>query len=175
MFSLIPVPWSQAFQHFNAAVQQDRGCVSMSLVFFIRCHINTSPISVIPSILVEMCTVLVLSSTLQCHTSPLVLTDEFMMQPRKTHEIKSSMADNLSELNYLKFYEQNGKYSLKKSHAYHYQVMGCMGLTGSKWRTFMSPVSRNFTVKEFILMQTFSLTCLANLIDFISLSTCTHL
>ena len=39
----------------------------------------------------------------------------------------------------------------------------------------MSPVSRNFTVKEFILMQTFSLTCLTNLIYFISLSTCTHL
>ena len=51
-------------------------------------------------------------------------------------EIKSSMTDNLSELNYLKFHEQNGKYSLKKSHAYHYQVMGCMGLTGSKWEDF---------------------------------------
>ena len=34
-------------------------------------------------------------------------------------EIKSSMA----ELNYPKLHEQNGKYSLKKSHAYHYQVM----------------------------------------------------
>ena len=72
MFILISVPWSQAFQHFSAAVQQDRGCVSMSLVFFICCHIicNTSPLPVIPSILVEMCTVLALSSTLQCHTSP---------------------------------------------------------------------------------------------------------
>ena len=35
----------------------------------------------------------------------------------------------------------------------------------------MSPVSRNFTVKEFILMQTFSLTCLTNLIIFIYFKT----
>ena len=39
----------------------------------------------------------------------------------------------------------------------------------------MSPASRNFTVKEFILMQTFFITCLTNLTYFISLSTCTHL
>ena len=46
---------------------------------------------------------------------------------------------------------------------------------GANGKTFMSPVSRNFTVKEFILMQNVSLTCLTNLIYFISLSTCTHL
>ena len=59
-------------------------------------------------------------------------------------EIKSSMADNLSELNYLKLHEQNGKYSLKKSHAYYYQVMGCMGLTGSKWEDFYVSCKQEF-------------------------------
>jgi len=51
-------------------------------------------------------------------------------------EIKCSMAEDLSKLNYLKFNERNGTYSVRKSHAYYYQMMGCIGLTGSKWEDF---------------------------------------
>ena len=51
-------------------------------------------------------------------------------------EIKCSIAEDLSKLKYLKFNERNGTYSLRKSNAYYYQMMGCMGLTGSKWEDF---------------------------------------
>ena len=74
-------------------------------------------------------------------------------------EIKCSMTEDLSKLNYLKFNERNGTYSVRKSHAYYYQMMGCMGLTGSKWKTFLSSVSRSFTVKEYILTQNCFQTC----------------
>jgi len=51
-------------------------------------------------------------------------------------EIKCSMAEHLSNLKYLKCNERTGKYSLKKNHQYYYQVMGCLGLTGSCWSDF---------------------------------------
>ena len=43
-------------------------------------------------------------------------------------ELKCTMHGQLSELNYLKLNEEEGKYYLKKNHAYYYQVMGCLGL-----------------------------------------------
>ena len=46
-------------------------------------------------------------------------------------EIKCSMSDYLSYLKYLKVNERSGTYSLRKTHAYYYQAMGCIGLTGS--------------------------------------------
>lgn len=51
-------------------------------------------------------------------------------------EIKCSPSDYLSDLNYLKHNGKTGAYSLKKTHAYYYQIMGCVGLTGSAWEDF---------------------------------------
>ena len=48
-------------------------------------------------------------------------------------EIKCSPSDYLSDLNYLKHNGRTGTYSLQKTHAYYYQIMGCVGLTGSAW------------------------------------------
>lgn len=51
-------------------------------------------------------------------------------------EIKCSPAERLHNLQYLKLNEMSGKYQLKKVHAYYFQVMGCLGLTGSSWGDF---------------------------------------
>ena len=48
-------------------------------------------------------------------------------------ELKCTMHEQLSELNYLKLNEAEGKYYLKKNHAHYYQVMGCLGLSGCEW------------------------------------------
>ena len=51
-------------------------------------------------------------------------------------EIKCPQAENLSDLKYLHHNSRSGANSLKKTHAYYYQVMGCTGLTGSAWEDF---------------------------------------
>ena len=51
-------------------------------------------------------------------------------------ELKCTMHEQLSELNYLKLNEEEGKYYLKKNHAHYYQVMGCLGLSGCEWEDF---------------------------------------
>ena len=51
-------------------------------------------------------------------------------------EIKCSQADYLSDLKYLKHNARSGAYSLRKTHAYYQQAMGCIGLTGSTWEDF---------------------------------------
>lgn len=51
-------------------------------------------------------------------------------------EIKCTPSDCLSDLNYLKHNSRTGTYSLKKTHAYYFQTMGCIGLTGSAWEDF---------------------------------------
>lgn len=48
-------------------------------------------------------------------------------------EIKCSPSDYLSDLNYFKHNGRTGAYSLKETHSYYYQTMGCIGLTGSAW------------------------------------------
>ena len=57
-------------------------------------------------------------------------------EPWALLEIKCSPSDYLSDLNYLKHNGRTGAYSLKKTHAYYYQIMGCVGLTGSAWEDF---------------------------------------
>lgn len=51
-------------------------------------------------------------------------------------EIKCSPSDYLFDLNYLKHDGRTAACSLKKTHAYYYQTMGCIGLTGSAWEDF---------------------------------------
>ena len=82
---------------------------------------------------------LVLLSILPYRTLVVVLTEEFMTplkMPWGLLEIKCSPSDYLSDLNYLKHNGRTGAYSLKKTHAYYYQIMGCVGLTGSAWEDF---------------------------------------
>lgn len=62
--------------------------------------------------------------------------DDTEQHPWGLIEIKCSPASHLDNLQYLKFNERNGSYSLKKTHKYYYQVMGCLGLTGSQWCDF---------------------------------------
>ena len=75
-------------------------------------------------------------------------------------EIKYTTSDCLSDLNYLKHNSRTGTYSLKKTHAYYYQTMGYIGLTGSAGEDFFSFAAVSSTVKEFILILHFSQRCL---------------
>ncbi|XP_068728761.1 uncharacterized protein [Montipora capricornis] len=59
-------------------------------------------------------------------------------------EIKCSMSDYLSDLKYLKVNERSGTYSLRKTHAYYHQAMGCIGLTGSAWEDFFVYCRKEF-------------------------------
>lgn len=77
-------------------------------------------------------------------------------EPWEFQEIKCSPSEYLSDLNYLKHNGRTGAYFLKKTHAYYYQIMGCVGLTGSA----LSFAAVSSTVKEFILMLPFSQRCL---------------
>ena len=43
------------------------------------------------------------------------------------------MAEELKNLKYLKFNERTRTFSLRESHAYYFQVMGCLGLPGTAW------------------------------------------
>ena len=51
-------------------------------------------------------------------------------------KIKCSPLDYLSDLNYLKHNGRTGANSLKRTHAYCYQTMGCICLTSSAWEDF---------------------------------------
>ena len=51
-------------------------------------------------------------------------------------EVRCPQAENLSVLKYLHRNSRSGAYSLKRTHAYYHQAMGCMGLTGSAWEDF---------------------------------------
>lgn len=62
--------------------------------------------------------------------------DPSKIDPWGLLEIKCSPSDYLSDLNYLKHNGRTGAYSLKKTHAYYYQTMGCIGLTASAWEDF---------------------------------------
>ena len=59
-------------------------------------------------------------------------------------EIKCSMSDYLSDLQYLKVNERSGTYSLRKTHAYYHQAMGCVGLTGCAWEDFFVYCRKEF-------------------------------
>ena len=62
--------------------------------------------------------------------------DPTEVSPRGPLELKCTMHEQLSKLNYLKLNEAEGKYYLKKNHAHYYQVMGCLGLSGCEWEDF---------------------------------------
>ena len=56
--------------------------------------------------------------------------------PPGLFEIKCSMAEELKDIKYLKKNPTTGVYSLKKSHQYYFQVVGCVELTGEGWSDF---------------------------------------
>lgn len=60
----------------------------------------------------------------------------------------------------LKHIGRTGAYILRKTHAYYYQTMGCIGLTSSTWEDFLSFARVSSIVKEFILILRFSQRCL---------------
>lgn len=75
-------------------------------------------------------------------------------------EIKCSLSDYLSGLMNLKHSGRTGAHILRKTHAYYYQTMGCIGLTSSTWEDFLSFARVSSTVKKFILILRFSQRCL---------------
>lgn len=75
-------------------------------------------------------------------------------------EIKCSPSDYLSGLMNLKHSGRTGAHILRKTHAYYYQTMGCIGLTSSTWEDFLSFARVSSTVKKFILILRFSQRCL---------------
>ena len=77
-------------------------------------------------------------------------------QPWGLLEIKCSMADHLSNLQYLKFNEETGTYTLKKSHAYFLQCMGNLALTGSTWIDFFVYCRQEFHCERIYLDTDFS-------------------
>ena len=83
---------------------------------------------------------MVLLSTLPYHTLVVVLDRRVNgpseNDPWKLLEIKCSPSEYLSDLNYLKHNGRINSCSLKNTHAYYYQTMGCIGLTGSAWEDF---------------------------------------
>ena len=75
-------------------------------------------------------------------------------------EIKCWPSDYLSDLNYLKHNGTTGSYSLKKSHAYYYQTMGCIGLTGSAWEDFFVSCRNEFHCERIYFDPPFLQRCL---------------
>ena len=106
---------------------------------------------------------LVLLLILPYRSLVVVLTEEFMTPlklPWGLPEIKCSPSDYLSDLNYLKHNGRTGAYSLKKTHAYYYQIMGCVGLTGSAWEDFFVFCHSEFHCERIYFDATFSQRCL---------------
>jgi len=62
-----------------------------------------------------------------------MVLDPTEVSPWGLLELKSTMYEQLSELNYLRPNEEEAKYYLKKNHANYYQVIGCLGLSGCEW------------------------------------------
>ena len=70
-------------------------------------------------------------------------------------EIKCSPSDFLSDLSYLKHNRRTGAYSLRKTHGYYYQTMGCIGLTGSAWEYFFVSCRSEFHCERIYFNPTF--------------------
>ena len=75
--------------------------------------------------------------------------DRWVYDPAEEHpwgllEIKCTTAGCITKLQYLKYNERNGQYSLRKSQRNYYQVMGCMGVTGVQWSDFFVYCCREF-------------------------------
>ena len=71
-------------------------------------------------------------------------------------EIKCSM-NEVKDVEYLQKYPTTGAYSLKRNHK-HYQLIGCLGLTGEVWSEFFVQCKKEFHyVKEYITMLSYSL------------------
>ena len=73
-------------------------------------------------------------------------------------EIKCSMAEELKDIKYLKKNPTTGVHSLKKSHQYYFQVMGCVGSLVRGGLTFSFSARRNFVMNGYIMMLSFSQT-----------------
>ena len=61
-------------------------------------------------------------------------------------EIKCPVADSYVECKYLK--QIDGKYSLKKSHSYYYQIIGQLGLTGMTWCDFFVNTQNDYFLER---------------------------
>ncbi len=63
-------------------------------------------------------------------------------------EIKCPMKNSFTEADYLKYNNRTLKYELNKKHAYYTQVMGQMGITGSKWCDFFVWTDSDYHVER---------------------------
>ena len=64
--------------------------------------------------------------------------------------------NEVKDVEYLQKYPTTGAYSLKRNHK-HYQLIGCLGLTGEVWSEFFVQCKKEFHyVKEYITMLLFS-------------------
>ena len=70
-------------------------------------------------------------------------------------EIKCTVAKSVTMCDYLK--SKDGQ-KLKKIHAHYYQVMGQMGLTGSKWCDFVVYASEDFHAERILFDINFFMT-----------------
>ena len=59
-------------------------------------------------------------------------------------EIKCSMKDERKDVPYLQQDLTTGEYSLKKSHLYYYQVIDCLGISGSGWSEFFVQCQKEY-------------------------------
>ena len=84
------------------------------------------------------------------------------------------MAEELKDVKYLKKSPITGVYSLKKSHQYFFQVMGCLGLSGEGWSEFFVQGKKEFHYERIYYDAKFLQICLKNSIYFISVITCLH-
>ena len=63
-------------------------------------------------------------------------------------EVKCPVKNSFTEVDYLKQDPRTLKYELKKNHAYYVQVMGQMGVTGSKWCDFFVWTEHDYHVER---------------------------
>lgn len=59
-------------------------------------------------------------------------------------EIKCSMKEELKDVEYLQKDPTTGAYSLKRSHQYYFQLIGCLGITGEGWSEFFVQCKKEF-------------------------------
>ncbi len=78
-----------------------------------------------------------------------VFDPDVMGSPWGLLEIKCTMADSVSDCEYLSIPKnsQQAMLQLKRNHDYYYQVMGQMGLTGAKWCDFFVFAKNDFHVE----------------------------
>jgi hypothetical protein len=70
-------------------------------------------------------------------------------------EIKCTTSYSIVECKYLQFNKQTGKFHLKQSHDYYYQIMGQLGLTGHKWCDLYVMSQSDFHIERICFDQMF--------------------